>query len=145
MTETPAALSPIAEAFKPSTLGARGAAFWSYMGGDRIADPARAVVLAETCRLADQLDRLDGLTNGDVAWYQLERDDDDPTITVVINGAVSERRQTATVFRHLVAQLTNVAPVAKPEPATASEAGREPTVDELEQQRALRRAAAQGS
>ncbi len=138
MTEEPS----IDEALKPSGLGARGEALWRSLGGHTTTDGARAVLIAEACRLADQLDKLDQIITGDDAtWLQLEIPEGRPIKLVIpIQAAIAERRQSVTVFRHVLGQLWNVGTPAGE--VAGSGSPKEVTVDDLEQKRAQRRAAA---
>ncbi|WP_052069851.1 hypothetical protein [Rhodococcoides fascians] len=140
--------TPLAEALKPSGLAERGEALWRALGGDSTNDGARAVLIAEASRLADVLEGLDRLIGGDVdTWTSISIPDGDKDLVLRIDAAVSERRQTVTVFRHVIAQLTNVAvPAGAAQTKTAGGGGEGGGgLDDLEERRAARRADAAGS
>lgn len=132
----------IDEALKPSELGPRGEALWRSLGGHTTTDGARAVLIAEACRLADQLDKLDQIITGDDAtWLQLEIPEGRPIKLVIpIQAAIAERRQSVTVFRHVLAQLWNVGTPAGE--VAGSGSPKEVNVDDLARKRAQRRSAA---
>lgn len=135
----------LAEALRPVGLGERGQALWDALTTTKI-DPARAVLVAEAARLADMLELFDGIIRGDSeAWAEIEVPETGQTSKIVINSVVSERRQTVTVFRHTIAQLTTVGGVAPPavspdEEAPASAPAK--TVDDIARKRDERRRAA---
>lgn len=135
-------LPPIAEALKPEGLGARGEALWRALGGDTTTDGARAVLMAEASRLADQLEKLDQIITGDDAtWLQLEIPEGKPIKLVIpIQAAIAERRQSVTVFRHVLAQLWNVGTPAGE--VAGSGSPKEVSVDDLARKRSERRSAA---
>ena len=144
--------NPLAEALKPTGLGDRGAALWRAFGGDNTSDGARAVMIAEAARMADQLEQLDAFIRGDVdAWAKVEIPGSGKTLVLKIDGAVSERRQSMTVFRHLIGQLTSVASASPASSGTtpATEPGGDSPkgapLDELAKARAERRATASNS
>ncbi|MGN0126065.1 MAG: hypothetical protein ACI38R_22715 [Rhodococcus sp. (in: high G+C Gram-positive bacteria)] len=135
-------LPPIADALKPTNLGPRGEALWLSLGGDTATDGARAALIVEACRLADQLDKLDQIISGDDAtWLQLEIPEGRPIKLIVpIQNAIAERRQSVTVFRHVLAQLWNVGTPAGE--VAGSGSPKEASVDDLAKRRAARRSAA---
>ena len=137
MTDEPS----IDEALKPSELGPRGEALWRSLGGHTTTDGARAALIAEACRLADQLDKLDQIISGDDAtWLQLEIPDGRPIKLIVpIQNAIAERRQSVTVFRHVLSQLWNVGTPAGE--VAGSGSPKEANVDDLAKRRAARRSA----
>lgn len=111
--------TPLAEALRPVGLGDRGAALWAAFGGDNLTDAARAVLVAEAARLADTLELMDGIIRGDAeAWATVEiPEGDGKELKLTVNSVVAERRQTVTVFRLTLAQLTNVAAIDGAAPA----------------------------
>lgn len=129
------------EALKPSGLGARGSALWRSLGGDTTTDGARAVLIAEAARMADQLEKLDQIIAGDDAtWLQLDIPEGRPIKLVIpIQAAIAERRQSLTVFRHVLAQLG----IGTPNGGVAgTESPKGADVDDLAERRAARRSAA---
>lgn len=133
---------PLTEALKPTGLGERGQALWLALGGHTTTDGARAALIAEAARLADQLEKLDQIITGDDAtWLRLEVPEGrDIKLVVPIQAAIAERRQSVTVFRHVLGQLSNVGTPAGEVAGTGSP--KEVNVDDLAAKRAERRAAA---
>lgn len=131
----------LAAALKPSDLGDRGQALWLAMGGDSTTDGARAVVLAEACRLADTLEQFDKLIGGDSdTWASIKIPEREGDLQLQIHSAVAERRQTITVLRLTIAQLTNVGVAGSPLSGGGTKG--ESTVDDLAAKRDARRAGA---
>ncbi|OZC62135.1 hypothetical protein CH267_00915 [Rhodococcus sp. 06-621-2] len=134
----------LAAALKPADLGERGEALWVAMGGDSTTDGARAVVLAEACRLADTLEQFDKLLSGDVEmWASIKVPEREGDIQLQINSVVAERRQTVTVLRLTIAQLTNVGAAGSSSSDGGTKEAR--TVDDLAAKRDARRAGAAGT
>jgi hypothetical protein len=69
-------------------------------------DPyAITILIVEAGRLATRLEKLDALLTGDAdAWLRL-RINGDQTVEVKVDGALAEARQSATVLRHLLAEV----------------------------------------
>lgn len=80
------------------------------MTAARSFDPAGLVLVEEACRLADRLEKLDGLLRGDVdEWCRLQIPrgaDEYDELVVVVNQALAEARQQANALRQIVATLT---------------------------------------
>jgi hypothetical protein len=76
------------------------------MNGDQLA-PAVRVLLEEACRIADRLDKLDRLLDGDAdQWVSLVEDRGDPERQfVVIDRPLAEARQQATALKQLIAEI----------------------------------------
>lgn len=75
--------------------------------------PAQRVLLEEACRIADRLDRLDGLLEGEHdAWLHLSGSEGE--VRVVIDALLAETRQQATALRGLIAEITKGSSSAKP-------------------------------
>lgn len=90
----------------PDGLGERGSALWAAMVADRSFSPSAGVLLAEACRLADRLERLDQILRGDVeVWARLVHDLRTDDYELRIDGALSEARQQANTLRQIVATL----------------------------------------
>jgi hypothetical protein len=79
---------------------------WREMNGDQLA-PAVRVLLEEACRIADRLDKLDRLLDGDAEqWVRLVEDRGDPERQfVVIDRPLAEARQQATALKQLIAEI----------------------------------------
>lgn len=102
-------------ALVPTGLGPRGVALWDAIADD--ADPASAVLMAELCRIADRLERLNALLEGgEVEWarVQLPRGGDDKLV-LRVDGALIEARQQTQVLRQILGQLGLVGSVVAPE------------------------------
>jgi hypothetical protein len=73
--------------------------------------PAELVLVEETCRLADRLERFDSFLAGESdRWVQFREDleasgDDVRIVKVVIDRSVSEARQYAIALKQLVGEL----------------------------------------
>lgn len=109
----------------------RGQALWDEMAS-KLPGPLHRTVLVEACRMADRLDRMNGLLSGErESWALLRLSPDDYNeITVVITSIVTEARQYALVLKSLAAELrTAMREAAKANPAETGEQG--DTVDDL--------------
>ena len=94
----------LAGAFRPSELGDRGAALWAALSEGLAEDSARLLLLAEACRMADALDKLDQLLSGDVdAWARVATGDGE--LVLRIDGAMSERRALVGMLRLTLRQI----------------------------------------
>lgn len=70
---------------------------------------AHRVVLLEACRLADRLDRLDAIVDGNDEWLRISTDEGGE-IVVAVDAALAEARQGATALRGMVADLVKALP-----------------------------------
>lgn len=130
----------------PADLDERGGQLWRDFGGSWEQDPGARLLLHETCRLADRLEKLDRILRGDVdTWVTIELprgDDDEQPLRIKVDGALAEARLHVTTLRQVLGQLRRVRPTgrllpgAAPEPAPPPE--RNP-VDELAAAREARR------
>lgn len=78
---------------------------WREMDGDSRTGGERALV-EEACRIADRLDRLDGLLTGGLeALLRFRISDDGAEVTVTVNNVLAEARQQAAVLKQIVAEL----------------------------------------
>lgn len=127
---------PAAEA--ELTFGSRGTRLWRDTTAERSdLSPAERVLLEETCRTADRLDRLDAFLSGrEDSWMKFWRNDDGTTVKVVIDRALTEVRQQQDTFRGMVADLVKKQAAKAPEQPEASAS------DELGKRRAEARRAA---
>lgn len=90
----------------PSGLGTKGRRLWRELTEIHDFDPAERVLLEESCRIADRLDKLDAFLSGEAdAWIKFRVSEDASEVTVVIDSALSEARQQANVLKQLVAAL----------------------------------------
>lgn len=134
----------------PRGLQARGKRTWRAVAKDRTLTPTELLLLEEGCRLADRLDRLHGLLEGDTAAWGWIRtyDGDDKPAELVMNGALAEARQHATVLRQILRSLADIEPAAGATPVgqgakpAEQEDPASDVVDELSAARAARRAEA---
>jgi hypothetical protein len=88
------------------TAVTRGVTLWRDLNGDTL-PPAERVLLEEACRIADRLDKLDRLLDGDAdTWLTLVEDRGDPDRqTVVVDKPLAEARQQALALKQIVAEL----------------------------------------
>jgi hypothetical protein len=70
-------------------------------------DPyAITVMIVEAGRIADRLEKLDGILIGQqTIWATLQSRYDGDVVEVRVDGALAEARQQATVLRHLIAEI----------------------------------------
>jgi hypothetical protein len=124
MTATP-------EPEPPEGLGQRGLRTWRQVlavKGPGIG-PGELLLLEETCRVADRLDRLAALLSGEESAWGFIRsyDGDERPAELIVNSALGEARQHATVLRQLVRALaapaTQQVPGGAPAPDPASGEG----------------------
>ncbi|WP_336633440.1 MULTISPECIES: hypothetical protein [unclassified Microbacterium] len=86
----------------PHRLGDRGLALFEALHKGRT--PAEIVTLVEACRLADRLEKFDGLINGDRdSWLQLDLNESGDEITVVLTDVVRQARMHAATLKALLA------------------------------------------
>jgi hypothetical protein len=92
---------------KPARLGPRGSQFWDCITTLHELAPAELEILAEACRCADRLERLDEhLHDPDLPWLDVEKlRSDGATFRVTVDAALSEARQQQNIFKQLVASL----------------------------------------
>lgn len=83
--------------------------FREYMKAACLADPAVEVVVEEACRIIDRLAEIDGIVTGKTEWIQLmhfrTNNDGQQTVTVTLDGVLSEARQQASTLDRLLARL----------------------------------------
>jgi hypothetical protein len=110
-------MPPRKRAHVQATFGPRGQALWDALAPGM--PVARRVLLDEACRLADRLDKLDAIASGSArAFASIRVRGEDMPAELVVNGALSEARMTATALRQI---LTELAPaVAGDEAAPAA-------------------------
>lgn len=86
-------------------LAVRGQRLWDAYSG--LVDGQRGLVLLEeACRIADRLDRLDAVLNGDVeSWCRLVLNVREDEYELRIDGALTEARQQVAVLRQLIIAL----------------------------------------
>ncbi|WP_324644165.1 hypothetical protein [Pseudarthrobacter sp. LT1] len=111
----------------PPGLGERGSALWEELSGK---DVARNALVLEAARLADRLDELDNIIQGNgvlnLMQFRLhldEIDDDgDRNINVEVKFAapLAEARQQAIAFATILTKLTPAEAAAKPKAAPAA-------------------------
>lgn len=86
-------------------FGTRGQRLWDAHH-EQIDGQRGLVLLEEACRIADRLDKLDGLLRGDAdVWARLVHDLRTEDYELRIDGALIEARQQANVLRQLIAAL----------------------------------------
>lgn len=83
---------------------------------------AHQVVLLEACRLADRLDRLDRIIDGNDEWLRISTGEGGEVV-VAVDAALAEARQGATALRGLVVELVKVLPKAGSGPPASKKGG----------------------
>lgn len=91
----------------PPDLRARGRELWEQMTATREADAAWLVMLHEACRMADRLDQMSRLLNGDIeVWARIDLPDlDGKPCILIFDDALAEARQYVNTFRQLMTTL----------------------------------------
>lgn len=91
----------------PVGLGSRGRNLWRDLHKLGIYfDPAQTVLIAEACRIADRLERLDEILRGDTGtWASLVHDLRTEDYELKIDGAMSEARQQQNVLKQILVAL----------------------------------------
>lgn len=92
----------------PHRLGDRGLALYEAVAGGRpLSAPLSAtevVTLVEACRLADRLEKFDGLISGDRdEWLRLDLNETGDELTVVLTDVVRQARMHAATLKALLA------------------------------------------
>jgi hypothetical protein len=128
--------------YQPADLGERGQQLWADLSGQLA--PAQSLLLAEMCRTADRLDRLDRLLRGDEdAWLRFRSmNDDGSVIEIIVNNLLGEARQQQVALKQMLGEFRQAgaaAGVKQPEPQGGS------FRDELRAKRQARIADAAGS
>lgn len=104
MTDDNALPQKLAE---PAGLLARGKAMWEALNGTYQLDAATAVLAAEACRIADRLERMNGILRGrSKEWISFEqRDDGSGGFDVIVDNALSEARQQQLALNQILKTL----------------------------------------
>jgi len=96
-------------------LASRGRRLWREMDGDTRTG-ADKVLVEEACRLADRLDRLDAIVNGDPGeWMRFRVSEDGAEVTVTLDKALDQARQYAVALTQVLAKLNQGKSEGKPE------------------------------
>ena len=91
---------------RPDGLGSKGSKLWKELTDLHTFGPAELVILEESCRIADRLDRLDAALGDELGdWLTFRSNDDGSEIRVVVDGALAEARQQANILKQLIAAL----------------------------------------
>jgi len=80
----------------PAGLDVRGRGLWRALTTDQEWDPAGLLLVAEACRMADRLEKLDGLLRGDVSsWASIvvSYEGGKREVYLEMDGALGEARQ----------------------------------------------------
>lgn len=78
---------------------------WAALS-EHVVDERWRVLLEESCRIADRLDRLDALLAGDLdAWVRVLDGRDGEGVELVIDSALGEARQQALALRQLLGSI----------------------------------------
>jgi hypothetical protein len=119
---------------RPPELFEPGAAAWDAIVDLKVWGPGDLLILREVCRMVDRLDNLDRLLRADErTWARIEFNVEKREIELVLDEALGESRQYASVLRQLLAQLDL--------PAAQEKAGAGDGLDEILRARQAREAA----
>jgi hypothetical protein len=123
----------------PEGLAERGSALWEALHEGLTWDPAGALLVAEACRMADRLEKLDLLLRDDIGeWARVVENYDSGgkrEINLEIDDALAEARQQQNTLLQLLTKLG----LGK---STAAVAKQGDALDEFARRRAARVAAA---
>lgn len=96
----------------PLGLGAAGKKLWNEMNKLQDFGPAEKVTVEEMCRIKDRLDQLNDIIAGKGVLQLMHfrsmidaAEDDDRSVTMTVDGVLSESRQQANIFKQLHASL----------------------------------------
>lgn len=118
----------------PVGLGPRGRALWKTLHAERVFTAGAQVLAEEACRIADRLERLDGILRGkDAEWLTFrEIEEGSGQIAVYVNDVLEQARKQELALKQLVAEIR--------QSTAGGEQGAEPTdvADELQKKREAR-------
>lgn len=104
-TDLPGLARALTAGTGPEGLGPRGAALWEELAKLKL-DAGRRVLAEEMCRVADRMETLDKILQGDgEVWAYLVTDLFTEETSLKINGAVSEARAQQDNYRKMLATL----------------------------------------
>ncbi|MHC6592415.1 hypothetical protein [Arthrobacter sp. C152] len=96
----------------PLGLGAAGKKLWNELNKLQDFGPAERVTVEEMCRIKDRLDQLNDIIAGkgvlELMHFRslVDADDsDERSVTMTVDGVLSESRQQANIFKQLHASL----------------------------------------
>jgi hypothetical protein len=110
---TSSARTPV-EPSEPEIRSDRARELWEELA-PQLSSPYR-VLLVEACRMADRLDRLDSIIDGNDEWLVVQTGFGED-ITVAVDSSLAEARQYATALRGLVADLVKALPAKSTTPS----------------------------
>lgn len=89
---------------------------WDALEGE-IASPGHRVLLEEACRVADRLDRIDGILAARRDWIRISTLDlgENVKVRITLDGVLAEARQQQLALRALVAEVQSARPKQEPE------------------------------
>ncbi len=88
----------------PHNLGERGLDLYESVATGKTLTRPEVVNLVEACRLADRLEKFDGLIRGDSAeWFEFEQSLDGRVVTVQVADVVRQARMHAATLKALLA------------------------------------------
>lgn len=121
----------------PEELRDSGRALWEGCQADTLPAPQRVLVL-QAARLADRLDRLAEILNGDRdSWVTIASHEEGDDIKVVVDNALGQARLHAVTFSGLIGQLRATGVLTSGEVGSAPDKPQE-GIDELERKRKQR-------
>ncbi len=93
-----------------TTRSDRSRELWDELA-PQLSSPYR-VMLSEAVRIADRLDRLDSIIDGNDEWLRITTEQG--TIVVAVDASLAEARQQATTLKALLAEIIKGLPAQKP-------------------------------
>lgn len=107
----------------PAGLDTRGRSMWDELTSPSTG-PAERVLIAEACRIADRLERLDRQLRGaDREWLRLTWRETEGDLIVTVDKALSEARQQAVALKQLLGEIRQAQAPAKSAPARTAAPG----------------------
>lgn len=94
------------------TVESRGTKLLRELNAESL-PPAQRILAEEAARIADRLDRLDAILEGNRREWLHFRTKEDGDVTVIVNSVLSEARQQASTLKAIVAEL-RAASASKP-------------------------------
>lgn len=86
-------------------FGPRGQKLWDDLN-DGTRTPGEIVLIEESCRIADRLDRLHAVLAGDqMTWMMLRPSGEEGEVAIVVDAALSQARMHASTLKSLVTEL----------------------------------------
>ncbi|MGH3438121.1 MAG: hypothetical protein ACRDRN_16840 [Sciscionella sp.] len=100
---------------RPTGLDDSGQRLWAELTADGAPAPLTSVLLLQTCRIVDRLDRLDRQLRGEDWLRFYSRDDGGTEVTVYVDKVLAEEREQAVALKGLITELRQLMGKAKPQ------------------------------